>query len=171
MTDTPRLNRAVFVYRTETDGGEQDVVSILDRDWVFKYGLCAEAILGSLQPPARGDRGITPKRFHPNPAFVQLLQQVIADHVSTHPGIRREAKRQRDGCVYLLDGRTPQLDGQVPPEDIIGALAVRYGSLVPRSYQHNPSHRLLTADGFFVLPSEIETALQDEVRARCARHE
>jgi hypothetical protein len=109
--------------------------------------------------------------FDPNPAFVQLLHQVIADHIAASPGIRREGKRQGDGYVYLLDGRTPQPDGQVPPEDIIGAVAVHGGSVVPGSYQHNPNHRLLTADGWFVLPPDIEIALQDELRARCARNE
>jgi hypothetical protein len=102
---------------------------------------------------------------------VQLLHQVIADHIAASPGIRLEGKRQGDGYVYLLDGRTPQPDGQVPPEDIIGAVAVHGGSVVPGSYQHNPNHRLLTADGWFVLPPDIEIALQDELRARCARNE
>jgi hypothetical protein len=169
MTDTPPLNRKVFIYQADIDGDKQDVVSIMDDNWVFRHGLCAEAILGRLRPPVAGDHGITPERFSPNPAFVQLLHQVIAEHISASPEIRREGKRQRDGYVYLLDGRTPQPGGQVPPEDIIGAVAVRGGSLVSGSYQPNTAHRLLTADGLFVLPPEIEIALQDEVRTRCAQ--
>ncbi|MGH8833880.1 MAG: hypothetical protein ACRDWG_02605 [Actinomycetes bacterium] len=119
MTDTPGLNREIFVYQANVDGGRRDLVSIVDHEWVFEHGLCAEAIVGSLQPTAAGDRGISPERFNPNPAFVQLLQQVIAERIVTGPGVRREGQRQRDGHVYLLDGRTPQPDGQVPPEDVI----------------------------------------------------
>jgi hypothetical protein len=85
--------------------------------------------------------------------------------------MRREGKRQGDGYVYLLDGRTPQPGGQVPAEDIIGAVAVHGGSLVSGSYQPNTNHRLLTADGLFVLPPEIEIALQDEVRTHSAHNE
>jgi hypothetical protein len=55
--------------------------------------------------------------------------------------------------------------------DIIGAVAVHGGLLVPDSYQPNTNHQLLTADGLFVLPPELEIALEDEVRTRCAHNE
>jgi hypothetical protein len=67
VTDTPRLNRKIFIYHADIEGDKQDVVSIVDHDWVFRNGLCAEAILGSLRPPVAGERGITPERFDPTP--------------------------------------------------------------------------------------------------------
>jgi len=39
---------------------------------------------------------------------------------------------------------------------------------VPGSYHHNPNHRLLTSDGFFV-PTELYTLLHGDLRARCTR--
>jgi hypothetical protein len=68
----------------------------------------------------------------------------------------------------MLDGRTPSPNGAVPPEDVMGAVAVRAGKLVPGSYHHNPNHRLLTSDGFFV-PTELYTLLHGDLRARCTR--
>jgi hypothetical protein len=52
---------------------------------------------------------------------------------------------------------------------VIGAVAVRAGKLVPDSYQHNPNHRLLTSDGFFMLPTELYTFLYSDLRERCTR--
>jgi hypothetical protein len=70
--------------------------------------------------------------------------------------------------VYLLDGRTAQPGGQVLAQDIVGAVAVHGGLLVSDSYQPNTNHRLLTADGLFVLPH----ALTDEpTPGRCGRCE
>jgi hypothetical protein len=40
--------------------------------------------------------------------------------------------------VYLLDARTPDPSGRVPPHDIIGAFDVRDGALVTGSYRHAP---------------------------------
>jgi hypothetical protein len=33
VTDKPRLNREIFIYQADIDGGMQDVVSIVDHDW------------------------------------------------------------------------------------------------------------------------------------------
>ena len=44
---------------------------------------------------------------------MQLLHHVIADHIAASPGIRLKGKRQGDGYVYLLDGRTPSSRARV----------------------------------------------------------
>jgi hypothetical protein len=55
----------------------------------------------------------------------------------------------------------------VPPEDIIGAIAIQAGTLIPSSYWRNDRHRLLTSDGFFVLTAELEATLLHQMRAAC----
>ena len=102
---------------------------------VFEHGLCTEAILGTLRPDATGDQRITPERFRENPAFVRYLRTLLADHVYGLEGLRRGAQQQVDGYVYLIDARTPQPDGQVPPVDIIGAIQVHAATLAVGSYQ------------------------------------
>ena len=84
-------------------------------------------------------------------------------------GLRRGGEQQGEGYVYLIDARTPEPDDQGPPADVIGAVSVHGGSLVAASYRHNPNHRLLTKDGFFKLPTELETILLTDLRARCAQ--
>jgi hypothetical protein len=78
--------------------------------------------------------------------------------------LQREAESQRDGYVFLLDGRTLKSGSEIPAEDMIGDFQVRDGVLVAGSYRHNPQHKLLTTAGWFRLPLEIETALQESLR-------
>ena len=169
MTGPSDQSRPIFRYTVNIGAGEQEVASLVPPDLVFEHGLCTEAILGVIGSDPGNSEGVAPDRFQENPAFVQFLQEVISDHVYGLDDLVREGKRHRNGHIYLIDGRTPQPDGSVPPEDIIGAVDVEDGSLVPGSYEHNPNHRLLTEDGFFLLPPQLEAVLDREVRARCTR--
>jgi hypothetical protein len=159
-----QYGRDVFIYRVDIGGGERDVVSILEPSWVFERGLSPEAILGRIGPGDSID-AFTPAGFQENPAFLRLLSRVIYEEVGNDPGLQTEAERQGEGSVYLLDGRTPDPAGRVPPEDIIGAVDVENGIMAPGSYQHNPRHRLLTVHGFFRLPSTLEAALDARLRS------
>lgn len=139
--------------------------------FVFEHGLCSEAIAGDLTPETGGSQEITPERFRENPDFVRHLQQVIAEKIYQVDGLQRAGRQQGGGWVYLLDARTPDPQGAVPPADIIGAVEVGNGTLVPGSYRPNAHHRLVTGDGFFRLPPELETALLDAVRVLCQRQD
>jgi hypothetical protein len=139
-------------------------VSSLGDDWVFTHGLSAEAILGTLSDSVSTDR-FSPADFSENPAFVRFLSQVIFEEIDGVDGIRRQAEIQRTGYVYLVDARTPDPGGRVPPEDIIGAVAVEDGAIAAGSYRHNDRHKLFTSNGFFRLPEELETALDRRLRS------
>ena len=99
--------------------------------------------------------------------FVEFLSRVIGQHIHEVPDVVHQAELQRDGHIYVIDGRTPTPDGTVAPADIIGAVAVSAGRPEAGSYQHNPHHRLLTEDGFFVLSPELEAFLGRAIRDRC----
>jgi hypothetical protein len=166
VVDQSRLGREAFVFKANIDGDALEIVSILDPSTVFEHGLPTEAILGVLRPGAPGDHQITPGRFQENPAFVRYLQGLISARIYDVEGVRHAARQQGAGYVYLLDARTPQPGGQVPTADVIGAVRVQDGTLVAASYQPNPNHRLLTGDGFFRLPAELEAILRTDLRAR-----
>jgi hypothetical protein len=166
VTDHSYLGRDVFVFQVDVGAEVQEVVSILDPGTAFARGLRTEAILGVLRPATTGYDRITPERFQENPAFVEYLRALISDRICEVEGLRRAARRLGEGHVYLIDERTPQPDGQVPPADILGAVKVQDGRLVTASYQHNPNHRLLTKDGFLRLPAELETILESAIHAR-----
>jgi hypothetical protein len=169
VTGQSDRGREVFVFQVNVGADVQEVVSVLNPGTVFEHGLCTEAILGVVRPGVSGERGITPDRFQDSPAFVQYLRALISSRIYDVEDIRRAGQQQGEGYVYLIDARTPQPDRQVPPADVIGVVKTRAGSLVAASYQHNPNHRLLTNDGFFRLPTELETILQADLRARCTR--
>jgi len=164
-----RPGRQIFVFQIDAGAGVQEVVSILGPDAVFEHGLCNEAILGILGPDANGSQRITPERFRENRGFVQYLGALLAEHVYGLEGLQRAAEEMGDGYVYLLDARTPEPEGQVPPADIIAAIRVQASVLVAGSYQHNRNHRLLTEHGFFRLPPELATILQTDLRRRNAQ--
>lgn len=160
--------RAVFVYLTSGDTGTRQVVAIVAPAMVQEHGLRPEAILGAVPPPAETGHAptIAPETFQPNQTFVQFLEILVRKHVGEVAGIRQQAAQVGDGNVYLIDGRTPDPGGTVPPQDIIGAVEVRGGVPTEGSYRHNPNHRLLTEHGFFLLPPELEAALGEAVAAR-----
>jgi hypothetical protein len=94
-----------------------------------------------------------------------ILSRVIYEHTDDRADIRIEAGMQGSGHVYVLDRRTADPGGRVPPEDIIGAVRVEAGVTVAGSFQHNPRHRPLTHSGFFRLPQQLKAALH---RRLCA---
>jgi hypothetical protein len=165
LSSVTRNDRQVYRYRVDFDGDERDVVSLLEPDWVFRHGLHPEAVMAIVRE-GTDLHSLAPSDVQENGPFLRLLSRVLFEITDQCGAIRREAEIQGSGYIYLLDERTPDPSGRVPPDDIIGAIEVSNGKPVPGSYQHNPRHRLLTADGWFRLPTEIEAALQSRLRAR-----
>jgi hypothetical protein len=153
----------MYVARVETPEGERDYVTLLTLDHVFSRGLAPEAIVGELSRLLTAGESITPEIFARNRVFVEFLHAVIARRGPSLPGLIAEARRQGEGWVYLIDGRTRTPNGAVPPEDIIGAFEVRGGEIVPGSYWASPRHRILSPDGFFQLAADLHAALVEEL--------
>lgn len=109
---------------------------------------------------------VTVANFRPNKPFVDLLHGVIAAQGPELPALQAEARRQVSGWIYVIDGRTPTPDGEVPPHDIIGVFEVKTGAIVPNSYQANPNHRILSADGLFRLEPTLHERLMERVTSR-----
>ena len=137
---------------------------------VFERGLMPEAIVGELLRPLEAGETITPEIFARNPAFVKFMHEVIARRGPGLPGLIAEARRQVDGIVCVIDQRTPNPEGHIPPEDIVGVFAVKAGSVVPGSYQNCPKHQLLSARGFFQLVEELQTCLLEELGNLYTQH-
>lgn len=116
-------------------------------------GLPGEAVLGVYAGP---DRSI--EHFRPNRTFIDFLHRVLADWGARCSELAESAREQGEGWQYLIDLRTPEgVNGNVPPDDIIGAFEVRKGVVVPGSYWRNPNYRVLTKNGPTLLtPSQRE---------------
>jgi hypothetical protein len=160
--------RYEHVCRVRTAQGEQDYVTLLPPETVLAEGLAPEAIVGVLSRPLGTDERITPALFARNRAFVDFLHDVIARHAPEQPGLQAEARRLGNGWVYIIDRRTRTPGGPVPPEDVLGALEVKQGVVVPGSYRRSPKHQILSPDGFFRLDDGLHASLMRELAARNA---
>ncbi|HEU4557823.1 MAG TPA: hypothetical protein VFS20_08230 [Longimicrobium sp.] len=159
------MSQTVYVCRVRVPEGARDYVTILPPETVSERGLPRVAIVGALTKPLGDEEGVTADVFTPNPAFVRFMHDVLAKHAPLVGSFREEARRQREGWVYVIDARTPDPAGTVPPEDVIGAVEVKGGEPVAGSYRANPGHQILTARGFFRLGEELHACLLAEVEA------
>jgi hypothetical protein len=163
--------RSFFVYEVYVGSVLRHLVSPLEPDDVAEHGLSAESVVGLLAVGVGGPGMMQPDHFEENPTFVRFLHETIADDIFVVHGLREQAALVGGhGWVDVLDARTPDLTGDVPSCDVIGSVEVRDGELVPMSYRPNEAHRLLTGDGFFQLPEELEMALLKRLRL-AHRHE
>jgi hypothetical protein len=153
----------IIVCRVSTPEGVRDYVTCVPEQTVFERGLSPEAIIGVLLQPVDRVSSITPAIFARNRVFVDFLHAVIARRAPNLPGLISEARRQENGWVYVIDQRTRTPQGQVLPEDIIGAFEVQGGQLVLNSYQPSAKHQILSADGFFCLGAELQACLLEEL--------
>jgi hypothetical protein len=129
-------------------GDAVQIVSLLAPPEIEQLGgIPGEAVVGQLLTPPAAGHAPDPASFRVNVRFVEFLHLVIARWAPKEPQFAAAAKRQRDGWVYILDGRTPTPQGNVPPEDIIGAFEVQGGEVVTDSYQAFPEHRVFTERG------------------------
>ena len=68
--------------------------------------------------------------------------------------------------MYVIDGRTPTPQGDVPSHDIIGAFQVDAGIFGAGSYLANPQHFILSEDGFL----RLRPALREKLLAELGAH-
>ncbi len=156
----------IHVCRVDTPDGEKDYVTCLPQEAIFEHGLISEAIIGVLLRPVDQVAAITPEVFAPNQVFVDFLHEVIARRGPGVSGLIAEARRQGEGWVYIIDQRTRNPPGHIPPEDIVGVFAVKGGQIVSDSYQRSPKHQILSADGFLRLEAGLQACLMEELAAR-----
>lgn len=154
---------SISVCRVDTADGAKDYVTCLPHEQVFARGLPAEAIIGVLLRPLGPGEAITQAVFARNRVFVDFLHGVIARRGPALPGLIAEAQRQGEGWVYIIDQRTRNPQGHIPPEDIVGVFAVQGGRVVADSYQRCPRHLILSADGFFRLEAGLQACLLEEL--------
>ena len=150
------MELSLVVVETEHGGREQ----LLTLPTPPSQAIPAEAILGGL-PVAASLSDVA--AFRPNRRFVAFLHRTIKKHIDSVGPWQAAAAAQGEGWVYLIDARTKDPHGDVPPEDIIGRVEVRGGRFVPGSYVGNPNHRLLTERGPFRLDSWLAQRLREEL--------
>jgi hypothetical protein len=158
----------IIVCRVQSAEGPRDYVTCLDEQHLTAHGLPVEAVLGVVQRPLNPGEGIVPANFNWNRSFVDFMHNMIARRGPKLSGVRGQARRQRDGWLYIVDQRTPNPQVSIPPEDIVGAFQVRDGQILPDSYHPSQSHVLLSNHGFVRLGPELQACLLEELRGLSA---
>ena len=165
------LDMGMHVYVARVPGeGLQEIVSLLSEEIVFRHGLVPQAMVGKLLKRSDEGGALTPSNFAANTSFKNCFHDVIARYAPEHPDLRAEAQRLGSGRVYVIDGRTPTPQGDVPPIDIVGSFRVQDGIVQSGSYERNPNHLLFTADGFFQLDAALHERLLAELTTLCVRN-
>jgi hypothetical protein len=98
-----------------------------------------------------------------NPAFINLLQDVVARHASEVADYQTQAKQLQNGWLYVIDGRTGASPCFVPLRDVLGAFMVQDGNLVQNSYRRNDQYVIYSEDGFISLHEVLRAKLIDEL--------
>jgi hypothetical protein len=161
----------VFICRADTDGGVTDYVTLIPPETFFARGLCPEAVVGVVSRPVESIERITTDVFSRNRVFVDFMHDVIARNAPDDPSFQAAARRQQDGYIYIIDQRTPDPAGTVPPEDIVGAFKIVNGLADRESYWRNPKHVILSSsNGFFNLGPNLQKGLLEELAACCTEH-
>lgn len=95
--------------------------------------------------------------FKDNPEMKQRINQIIKEHAYTSPYFMALAQNWNSGWMHIADGRSLAAFGRCPePDDILATVLLEDGRMVPASIQEMPTHRLLTVNGLFQLPADLD---------------
>ncbi len=156
MDDTFKLVTA------SVDGVTENYVTMIDPEVVFERGLQPELIVGKLQTSIADGGQLEPENFLPNVSFVDFLHEFVANSACKDSGLVEAAESGRFEHLFVVDQRTASPAGEVPPEDIIGAFAVKDGKISAETYESNRGqHKLLTDKGFFNLGEGAMASLRE----------
>lgn len=127
-------------------------VTWLPPEVVSEAGLPKDSICGFLTEPMET---VPPEQFAEYRNFVDLIHGICRDHVD--PQLIDFARRTNAENIALIDQRSPDVDAEIPTEDIIGSYQVEHGSV--SKFSPNPNFRLVTARGCFQLTPWLRKCL------------
>jgi hypothetical protein len=153
------LGEYIYEVKNPATGEIEFHLSFISPDHVFERGMPGQAVLGLLTAgPDHFDR----EHFVPNRLFREFYHEVLAGNVARCPDLIEEAKRRKSGHIFIIDPRTPTPNGDVPPEDIVGAVAVDDGEVA--GYEGNPNFEVYGANGPMRIGGWWRGVLVDEIR-------
>ncbi len=101
--------------------------------------------------------------FKENYRMKGMIRKVLLENYRTSKYLASLASTYGEGWMHIADGRAMSIFSRTPePDDILGTILVRDGIIVDGSLQIMPTHRLLTVNGIFQLPTEFQSLLKNE---------
>ena len=144
----------VKIYTIRTAEGFKNIASLVSQEVAFEKGLLPESIIGYFVNQVFNEE-IIPDNFIRNSLFVDLLHKSIKEFAPQTKSFLNTARKLKNGSVYVIDQRTPDPNGAVPSEDIIGAFEIKNSEFIKDSYTRNNNHKILSQNGFFNLGNEL----------------
>ena len=155
-----RLPTHYQVYEVDIAGQRRRYLGLRLDAVQLQGGLLRECVLGELDPT---NNDLSAEDFKPNEVFVRFVGWVLSKHLREIPALMAEVVRQGNGQVHVVDQRTRQSDGSVPPRDILGSVEVEDGK--PVRYTLSPNYELFTEDGLPQLDEYLMRFLYEELAA------
>lgn len=147
-----------FVYTAEIEGVKRNCLALLPKETLANKGVYNQAIIGFLKTD-KAD----PTEFEENQNFTDFFHGCISQALPLQDEFLNEGKKVKTGYVYAIDKRTKNPKGDVPMQDIIGAMNFENGTLVADSYLPNKNYKLFTKKGLFQLPYSLEEYLLNAI--------
>ena len=120
------------------------MVTWLQPETIQRIGIPPEGICGILESDSTE---ITMDSFVQNRHFIDIVHRLNASHPD--PDLMDFAKGSGVAGVAVIDQRSPDVDAEIPTEDIIGHYAVENGEVT--EYFPNKNYKLMTDSGIFRL--------------------
>ncbi|KAJ3058097.1 hypothetical protein HDU98_005814, partial [Podochytrium sp. JEL0797] len=94
-----------------------------------------------------------------------LLHATLKAQIHTDEWSAALAAHQKDGFLNISDHRVFTPWGRVSdPEDLIGAVLLENGKIVPNSFEPTYTHRIVSTNGLFQLSEELHEKLVERLR-------
>lgn len=154
-----------YIFKIEFQGRKINCISILPSNIVFKNNLENWAIVGYVEKEE-----LDPDGFLENSSFKELINKTIANNLTQETEFLNQGKKVNSGYIYVVDKRIKKAKGDIPFQDIIGAMNFENGTPVSDSYVPNNNYKLLTKDGLFQLPFSLEEKLLLEIKKYKQNH-
>ena len=138
---------------TTKDG--KSLLTIIAPETKTKGNLKAASIVGEFTDVEEGKKPDLTKFKH-NLAFLKLFHTVVKEESMKAPAMIESAKKKGNGTILIVDGREKNRE-KPEKENIVGMLEIKDGKIIV--YKLNKLYRVLTKDGFFKLPPEVEKAI------------
>ncbi|NQY66042.1 MAG: hypothetical protein HRT38_20660 [Alteromonadaceae bacterium] len=150
------------VIEGEVDGAKVFYYTFMPNDLVNQYGLPSPLIVGVIDNPYDVNRTVNDvinDSFKPNSEFKKMLHSFCTDQLPKQTTLQDEAKEQEEGWIYIIDQRTLDPLGNVPPDDIVGALEVKGGVIL--GYQENGNYKIHSKKGFINFGKSINQEFEN----------
>jgi len=137
-------------------------VTFLPESFIFKHGLISDIIVGEYKALKDGELDLE-NGFLANALFKETIFSFVKTIMVKDQGLVNAASKQKSGWVYVIDQRTPDPQGEVPPSDIIGAFEVIKGSL--GDFNSNTNYQINSKNGFVDLGSTRNIAFKKYLKS------